>query len=66
MPMVGFGAANRASARGPKFMRSLASYFSVGGRLIDTSQMYGNHKEIGRAFRQSKLSRDSLWLISKI
>lgn len=66
MPMVGFGAANRASARGPKLMRSLASYFSVGGRLIDTSQMYGNHKEIGRAFRQSKLSRDSLWLISKI
>jgi len=47
-------------------MRSLAAYFSVGGRLIDTAQMYGNHKEIGRAFRQSKISRDSLWVISKI
>jgi len=50
MPMVGFGTANRGKAsKGPILVRSLRNFFSLGGRLVDTAQMYRNHAEIGTA-----------------
>jgi 2,5-diketo-D-gluconate reductase A len=67
MPMVGFGTANRRSAKGAALVASLKNFFELGGRLVDTAQMYGNYAEIGRALKQAPPSiREGVWLISKV
>ena len=67
MPMVGFGTANRKSAKGPALVASLSTFFDLGGRLVDTAQMYRNYAEIGRALKQAGTAvRDGVWLVSKV
>lgn len=39
---------------------------ALGYRLIDTAQAYGNEAEVGRAVRNSGVSRDKLFVTSKI
>jgi 2,5-diketo-D-gluconate reductase A len=38
----------------------------AGYRHIDTAEMYGNEKEVGEAVRQSGLSREEVWVTSKL
>jgi len=38
----------------------------VGYRHIDTAQMYGNEREVGRALAASPVPRDEIWLTTKI
>jgi 2,5-diketo-D-gluconate reductase A len=68
MPMIGFGTANRRSAKGPALIASLKDFLELGGRLVDTAQMYRNYAEIGIAL--SSLSdasiRESAWVVSKV
>jgi 2,5-diketo-D-gluconate reductase A len=40
--------------------------FEVGYRHIDTAQMYGNEKGVGEAFAASGLSRDEVFITSKL
>ena len=65
--MVGFGTANRKSARGGALVASLTTFFALGGRLVDTAQMYKNYAEIGRALTQAgPMVREGVWLVSKV
>lgn len=40
--------------------------FEVGYRHIDTAQMYGNEAEVGQALKESGLSRDEVFITSKL
>ena len=66
MPMLGFGTANRKTAGGPALIRSTLSYLRLGGRVIDTAQMYGNYREIGSAIAASQVAREEIFVISKV
>ena len=49
MPLIGFGTCCRKSSTGPLLIRSTLDFLAAGGRLIDTAEMYGNHKDLKRA-----------------
>jgi len=66
MPAVGYGTCCRATARGPPLIESTLAFLANGGRLIDTAQLYGNHRELGVAIRQSGVPREELWVTSKL
>ncbi|KAL1521636.1 hypothetical protein AB1Y20_021294 [Prymnesium parvum] len=66
MPPIGFGTCCRPSASGSELVASTLAFLQQGGRLIDTAQMYGNHREIAEAIRASRVDRSELWLTSKV
>ena len=66
MPAVGFGTCCRKAALGPPLVKSTKEYLSQGGRLIDTAQLYQNHKDLRVAIEQSGLPREQLWVTSKV
>ena len=38
----------------------------IGYRLIDTAQLYGNEQDVGRAVRKSGVSRDEVFITTKV
>jgi len=66
MPAIGYGTCCRASAKGEAIYKSTGIYLSQGGRLIDTAMAYNNHKEIGRAVKESGIARSEIWITSKV
>jgi len=38
----------------------------IGYRLIDTAQLYGNEEDVGRALRKSGVSRDDVFITTKV
>lgn len=66
MPLIGFGTCCRASAKGKPLIRSTLIYLSSGGRLIDTAQMYDNHRDLAKAIHESGVPRDEIWVTSKL
>ena len=66
MPLVGFGTCCRKSSTGKPIIQSTRDYLAAGGRLIDTAQMYGNHRELMRAIKASSVPRAELWVTSKV
>ena len=39
---------------------------TIGYRLIDTAQLYGNELDVGRAVRKSEVSRDEVFITTKV
>ena len=66
MPAMGFGTCCRKSARGPALISSTLEYLRQGGRLIDTAQMYKNHRDLRIALQRSGVPRGQIWLTSKV
>ena len=66
MPLVGFGTCCRKSSTGKPIIQSTRDYLAAGGRLIDTAQMYGNHRDLMRAIKASSVPRAELWVTSKV
>ena len=66
MPVMGFGTCCRKSAKGPPLIASTLEYLSQGGRLIDTAQMYQNHRDLKVAIQRSGVPREQLWVTSKV
>jgi len=66
MPALGFGTCCRKTAKGPALVSSAKLFLASGGRLIDTAQLYGNHRDVGLAIRESGVPRESLWITSKL
>jgi len=66
MPLIGFGTCCRKSSTGKPLIQSTRDYLAAGGRLIDTAQMYGNHRELMRAIKASSVPRAELWVTSKV
>lgn len=63
MPLLGLGTWD---LRGQQCIDTVVEAIDIGYRLIDTAQMYGNEKEIGVAIKQSGISRNELFLTTKI
>ena len=64
MPMLGLGV-----YQVPEFdqcEQSVLDAFQAGYRLVDTAESYMNEEAIGSAFRKSGLSRDDVFITSKI
>ena len=57
MPMLGYGVYQVDAAETRRCVRDA---LSVGYRLIDTAQAYGNEEGVGQALRDSGLGRDEV------
>lgn len=66
LPAVGYGTANRKTAKGSRLVASLLDLFALGGRHIDTAVMYQNHADIRTAIERSHLPRSEFWITSKV
>lgn len=63
IPAIGLGT---YSLNGEEGVRSIASAMDEGYRLIDTAFNYENEGAVGKAIRQSSISRDELLISSKL
>ncbi|SNR80727.1 2,5-diketo-D-gluconate reductase A [Lutibacter flavus] len=63
MPMLGFGT---NTLNGATCKRCVAEAISVGYRLIDTANIYGNEEFVGAGIKQSGINRDELFITSKL
>lgn len=63
MPVIGFGT---WEITGKACIKSVSDALQMGYRHIDTAQMYGNEKEVGKGIKASKIDRSSVFLTTKI
>lgn len=63
MPTLGFGT---SGLRGKECERCVGAALDAGFRLIDTAIAYGNERPVGRAVRISGLSRENVFVTSKL
>lgn len=63
IPALGFGT---WELKGETAERMTAEALDVGYRHIDTAQAYGNEAQVGRAIEASDVSRDNIFLTTKI
>jgi diketogulonate reductase-like aldo/keto reductase len=63
MPLLGFGT---WQARGGEAEAAVGVALEVGYRHVDTAQMYGNEREVGRALAASGIPRDELFVTTKM
>jgi 2,5-diketo-D-gluconate reductase A len=63
LPQIGFGTVNLDDLAAEK---AIPRAINSGYRLIDTASRYGNEAGVGRAIQSVDVSRESLWLTSKV
>lgn len=63
MPLLGYGVYQMTPEA---CEQCVTDAISVGYRLIDTAQAYGNEEEAGNAVKKSGLSREEFFLVTKI
>ncbi|MCD8363084.1 MAG: aldo/keto reductase [Lachnospiraceae bacterium] len=63
MPIMGLGT---YSLSDEECAVSIAALLEAGGRLIDTAYMYGNEAAVGQAVRDSDVSREEIFVITKL
>lgn len=63
MPIIGFGT---WQLRGRRSYNATRYALDVGYRHIDTAAMYGNEADVGRAIRDSGVSRDDIFVTTKL
>lgn len=63
MPMLGFGTFLN---NGKTCQQSVCEAIQAGYRLIDTAEAYGNEKEVGEGIRLSGVSREELFIVTKV
>ncbi|MBW2960618.1 aldo/keto reductase [Mesonia sp. JHPTF-M18] len=64
MPYLGLGVYK--SKDGNEVKNAISFALNAGYRLIDTASFYGNEKGVGEAIRESKLSRDEIFVTTKV
>lgn len=64
MPRLGFGVFQITDSE--ECARSVLHALRTGYRMIDTAACYGNERAVGEAVRQSGVSREDLFLVSKL
>lgn len=64
MPQLGFGVFQMDQA--DECQRVVEEAIGVGYRLIDTAATYGNEASVGRAIKNSHISRDHFFITSKL
>lgn len=63
IPLVGFGTWQLSGA---KAYESTKAALEIGYRHIDTATLYGNEAEVGRALKDSGVSRDEVFITTKL
>ena len=63
MPMLGYGVYQVTPQEAG---RCVADALSVGYRMVDTAQAYGNEEGVGAAVKKSGLKREDVFLVSKV
>lgn len=63
MPALGLGT---WLLSGNKCVETVKTALSLGYRHLDTAQIYGNEKDVGRAVRNSGIKRSDIFLVTKI
>jgi 2,5-diketo-D-gluconate reductase B len=63
IPLLGLGTYPLA---GDEAVRAVSMALEIGLRHIDTAQMYGNERDIGKALRASGLPRSDLFVVTKV
>jgi len=63
MPALGFGT---WELTGQTCVQAVKKALGIGYRHIDTALMYGNHKEVGQAIKNSGIQREELFITSKV
>ena len=63
MPQMGYGV---YQVTPEECERCVMDAISVGYRMIDTAQAYHNEAAVGKAWKKSGVSRDELFLVSKV
>lgn len=63
LPMIGYGTLN---LKGRECEELVLKALNNGYRLIDTSRMYDNEVEIGRAIKKSNIKREDIFIITKV
>lgn len=63
MPALGFGT---WALNGDECKRAVREALDVGYRHIDTAEMYGNEEEVGYAIQRSAVTRDQVFLATKV
>lgn len=63
MPMLGFGTFLMSGA---ECEDSVLSALRIGYRMIDTAEAYGNEEAVGNAIRKNGISREELFLVTKV
>jgi 2,5-diketo-D-gluconate reductase B len=63
IPLLGFGTWPLAAGEAE---RCVGMALEVGFRHIDTAQMYGNERHVGRAIKASGLKREDLFIVTKM
>ncbi len=63
IPPIGFGTFGRTGSAG---IDAILAALETGYRHLDTAQSYGTERECGEALRRSGLSRDAVFLTTKI
>ena len=64
IPVLGFGVFQVTDLA--ECERSVVDAISVGYRLIDTAQSYGNEEAVGRAIKKSSVPREELFITTKL
>lgn len=63
MPLLGLGTWN---LNGQECVDIVATAVELGYCLIDTAQMYGNEKEVGKGIKRSNIEREKLFVTTKL
>ncbi|MGQ0484299.1 MAG: aldo/keto reductase [Hyphomicrobiales bacterium] len=63
IPLLGFGT---WPLQDDEVERCVATALEAGFRLVDTAQMYGNEKHVGRALKVSGVPRRDLFVVTKV
>ena len=63
MPLLGLGAYDM---HGEDAVKAVQQALEIGYRLIDTAEMYGNEKAVGDAIANSNISREEIFITSKV
>ncbi len=63
MPKLGLGTWRM---KGPECTEAVQRALSIGYRHIDTAEMYGNERAVGRAIKESGVSRDDIFITTKV
>lgn len=63
MPILGYGV---YQVTPEECERCVSDAISVGYRLIDTAQAYGNEEGVGNAIRKSNIPRKDLFITTKV
>lgn len=64
MPWLGLGVWK--AAEGQEVEQAVRTAIDIGYRSIDTAAVYGNEEGVGRAIRDSGISRDQLFITTKV